>query len=119
MVRLKAQTRSSLTHAMGRFQFQNGTIKSWCQTLNGEITSQFQFQNGTIKSKTAYGNRKIKAKFQFQNGTIKSCEILSFHLVFPLFQFQNGTIKSSCTVRVTTRPPHFNSKMVRLKESHA
>ena len=91
MVRLKVEN-IYLISACGRFQFQNGSIKSiFCQRSFLKLVA-FQFQNGSIKSVEAvlpvrylqcFNSKMVRLKartnknkgntnqFQFQNGSIK------------------------------------------------
>ncbi len=80
-----------------------------------ERYKKFQFQNGTIKSYKPVRVACYSNRFQFQNGTIKRGAISEIIDMANWFQFQNGTIKRKQERGGGGFCLSFNSKMVRLK----
>ena len=97
MVRLKVTLINPTEHGQDKFQFQNGAIKRWGQYTAAIRFGRFQFQNGAIKSISFHPKKWQIFRFQFQNGAIKRRHWL----------LNNYWLTS------------FNSKMVRLKDTHS
>ena len=137
MVRLKG-SRVVPDLAVYAFQFHDGSIKGHIAPIKAVFlwyfnstmvrlkelrwkrwicAKTFQFHDGSIKGCLSVTPSTELVKFQFHDGSIKG-EIKWMYLKKSnWFQFHDGSIKGICQHTNPWSLTHFNSTMVRLKES--
>ncbi len=113
MVRLKAIT-SHWVVAEYKFQFLNGSIKSYCKVSLSLIL--YHFNSSMVRLKAASDHQDHAYVLNFNSSMVRLKAIVWDNKLWIIgFQFLNGSIKSRVPHLASPVPLYFNSSMVRLK----